>query len=61
MLDLVIRGRGDFSDFPCPPYIVDILFLLVEKRLANEGIKEPEDDSLRKRIDNSLLVQVDCH
>jgi hypothetical protein len=63
LCDLVIRGRGVFSDFFYPPYIVEMLLDLVEKMVEghgglnphiNEVIEELEDDDLRNRMDNSL-------
>jgi hypothetical protein len=64
--DLVIRGRGVFSDFSYPPYIVKMLLDLVEKMVKghgglnphiNEVIMELEDENLRNRMDNSLRDQ----
>jgi hypothetical protein len=63
LCDLVIRGRGVFSDFFYPPYIVQMLLDLVEKMVEghsglnphiNEVIEELEDDDFRNRMDNSL-------
>jgi hypothetical protein len=63
LCDLVIRGRGVFSDFFYPPYIVEMLLDLVEKMVEghgglnphiNEVIEELEDDDLRNRMDNRL-------
>ena len=61
--DLVIRGRGVFSDFSYPPYIVEMLLDLVGKMVKGhrdinphiaEVIEELEDENLRNRMDNSL-------
>jgi hypothetical protein len=66
LCDLVIRGRGVFSDFSYPPYIVKMLLDLVGKMFKghgelnphiNEAIEELEDDNLRPRMDNSLRDQ----
>ena len=63
LYNLVIRSRGVFSDFPYPPYIVEMLLDLVGKmvkghmglkRHINEVIEELEDEDLRNRMDNSL-------
>ena len=63
LCDLVIRGRGVFSDFSYPPYIVDMLLELVGKMVKGHGgrhphindiIRELEDDNLRNRMDSQL-------
>jgi hypothetical protein len=64
--DLVIRGRGAFSNFTYPPYIVEMLLDLVGKMVEghrglnphiNEVIEELENENLRNRMDNSLRDQ----
>jgi hypothetical protein len=63
LCDLIIQGRGIFSDFRCPRYIVEMLLDLVEKMVEghegssphiNDVIRELEDDILRNRVDNNL-------
>jgi hypothetical protein len=67
LTDLVIRSRGVFSDFPYPPYIVDMLLDLVGKmikgprsshRHINDVIQELEDEISWKRMDNGLRDKV---
>jgi len=66
LCDLVIRSRGVFSDFPYPPYIVEMLLDLVGKMvkghgglnpLINEVIEELEDEDIRNRMNNNLRDQ----
>ena len=66
LCDLVIRGRGIFSDFTYPPNIVKMLLDLVGKIVEghqgldpfiDEVIEELEDDDLRNRMDNNLRDQ----
>jgi hypothetical protein len=40
--DLVIKGRGVFSDFPYPEYIVDSLLELVKKMVDKHGNAHPQ-------------------
>ena len=63
LCDLVIRGRGVFSDLSYPSYIVDMLLDLVGKMVKghrgkhsyiNDIIRELEDDDLRNCMDNHL-------
>ena len=63
LCDLVFRGRGVFSDFSYPSYIVDMLLDLVGKMVKGHGgnrpyindiIRELEDDNLRNRMDKHL-------
>lgn len=61
--DLVIRGRGVFSDFDYPTYITDMLFKLIGDILdeytgsshTNDVQRELEDDGSRNRMDMRLL------
>jgi hypothetical protein len=66
LCDLVIQGRGVFSDFVYPHYIVEMLLVLVAKMVEghgglnphiNEVIEELEDDNPRNRMDNGLRDQ----
>ncbi|KAI9438739.1 hypothetical protein H4582DRAFT_1950621 [Lactarius indigo] len=60
--DLVIRGRGVFSDFDFPTYITDMLFELVGVMIdgytgsshMNDVQRELEDESSRNRMDMRL-------
>ena len=65
LCDLIIQGRGIFSDFPYPRYIVEMLLDLVGKMVEGFGqrglhphidnlIDELMDDSLRIRMDLDL-------
>ena len=52
--DLVIKSRGVFSDFPYPPYIVDMLFELVENMVSRHGNPQFEqhiDDAVEELRD----------
>jgi hypothetical protein len=40
--DIVIKGRGVFSDFPYPDYIVDMLLELVGKMVDSHGNAHPQ-------------------
>ena len=63
LCDLVIRGRGVFSDFSYPPYIVEMLLELVDRMVKGHGGKHPhindviqelEDVSLSNRMNYNL-------
>ena len=63
LCDLVIQGRGIFSDFLYPEYIVDMLLDLVGKMVEghsglnphiNEAIEELEDENIGNRIHDEL-------
>ena len=67
LCDLVIQGRGIFSDFSYPPYIVEMLLDLVGNMVRGHGGSQPhinyimeelEDDSFRHRMDNNLRDKV---
>jgi hypothetical protein len=66
LCDLVILSRGAFSNFPYPPYIVDMLLELVEKMVeGHEGFRAHTDDivqeleevNFRNLVDNDLRVE----
>ena len=59
--DLIIPGRGVFSDFDYPGYITDMLFELIEVMLRgstgshiDDARRELEEDGLKKRMDMRL-------
>ena len=59
--DLIIPGRGVFSDFDYPGYITDMLFKLIDVMLRgctgshiDNVRRELEEDSLNKRMDMRL-------
>ena len=67
LCDLVIQGRGVFSDFSYPPYIVELLLELVGNIMKGHGgsqphmndiIQELEDDNFEHRMDNDLRYKV---
>jgi hypothetical protein len=59
--DLIIPGRGVFSDFDYPGYITDMLFQLIDVMLRgstgshiDDVRRELEEDGLNKRLDMDL-------
>ena len=50
--DLVIRSRGDFSDFSYPTYIVDMLLELVGHMIDGRGNAQPHIDSAIEELQN---------
>ncbi|KAI0278994.1 hypothetical protein BGY98DRAFT_1186246 [Russula aff. rugulosa BPL654] len=67
LCDLVIEGRGIFSDFSYPPYIVEMLLDLVGNMVEGHGGSQPhinditqelEDDNFRHRMNNDLRYKV---
>jgi hypothetical protein len=63
LCDIIIQGRGIFSDFLYPQYIVEMLLDLVGKMVEghgglsphiNEVIEELEDENIRNRIHNEI-------
>ncbi|KAH9018537.1 hypothetical protein EDB85DRAFT_1897125 [Lactarius pseudohatsudake] len=60
--DLIIQGRGVFSDFDFPTYITDMLFELISVMIdgytgsshINDVQRELDDDDLRNRMDMRL-------
>ena len=48
MCDLVIKSRGVFSDFPYPPYIVDMLLEPVENMVNRHGNPELHADAVEE-------------
>ncbi|KAN0136294.1 hypothetical protein V8E53_005899 [Lactarius tabidus] len=59
--DLIVPGRGVFSDFPYPRYLTDMLFQLINDMLGGstgshirDFLQELEGDRLRKRMDMPL-------
>jgi hypothetical protein len=46
--DLVIKSRGVFSDFPYPPYIVDMLLKLVENMVNRHGNPQLHADAVKE-------------
>jgi len=67
LCDLVIQGRGIFSDFSYPPYIVEMLLDLVGNIVQGHGGSQPhinditqelEDNNFRHRMDNDLRDKV---
>ena len=59
--DLIIPGRGVFSDFPYPVYLTDMLFQLITDMLSGstashirDFLQELEEDRPRKRMDMPL-------
>ncbi|KAF8489090.1 hypothetical protein F5888DRAFT_1809093 [Russula emetica] len=63
LCDLVIRSRGAFSNFPYPPYIVEMLLELIGKMVKgykgfhahiDDIIQELEEVNFRNLMDNDL-------
>ena len=62
--DLIIPGRGVFSDFEYPGYITDTLFELIEVMLRgstgshiDDVRQELEEDGLKKRMDMDMRLR----
>jgi len=67
LCDIVIQGRGIFSDFPYPQYVVEMLLDLVGNIVKGHGgsqshindiIQELQNDHLWHRMDNDLRGKV---
>ena len=60
LCDLVIRGRGVFSNFPYPPYIVNMLLDLVEKMVKEQGSQHPHINDVIKELKDIPWTRMDC-